>query len=92
MLDSGTLAQKLVSGLLDALLAVLVVEVEAHDGGVLSWGGGAGEGEHDALGDVVKGAVSLEADGLPLVGAENPVAHVVDRGIASGSARHRGLD
>ena len=87
VLDGGALAKKLVGGLLDGSLGDLVVEVEAHDGSVLAGGGGAGEGEHEALGDVVELAVSLEADGLPLVRAEDPVAHVVDGGVAGGGSR-----
>ena len=87
MLDSSALSEKLIGGLLDASLGVLVIEVESHDGLVLTWGGGAREGEHDALWHVVKGAVRLEADGLPLGGTEGPVAHVVDGGVASGGSR-----
>lgn len=87
MLDGGALAKELVGGLLDGGLGDLVVEVEARHRGVLAGGGSAREGEHEALGDVVELAVGLEADGLPLGGAEDPVAHVVDRGVASGSSR-----
>jgi len=85
VLDGGTLGKKLIGGLLDSSLGDLVVEVQAHNGSVLTWGGGAGEGEHDALWDVVKGAISLEGDGLPFLGSENPVAHVVDGGVSGGS-------
>ena len=82
VLNSSALGKKLIGGLLDGSLGDLVIEVEASDGGVLTGSGGAGEGEHDALGDVVKLAVGLEADGLPLVRAENPVAHVINGGVA----------
>ena len=84
MLNGGALREKLIGGLLDAGLGVLVVKVETGDGGVGTSGGGAGEGEHEALGNAVKLTVGLEADGLPLAGALNPVAHVVDGGVASG--------
>jgi len=88
VLDGGALGKKLISGLLDGSLGYLVVQVEAHDWGVLTWGRGAGEGEHDALRNVVELSVGLESNRLPLVGAEHPVAHVVDRGVASrGSGR-----
>ena len=60
-----------------------VVEVQAGNWSVHAWGGGAREGEHDALGDVVEGSVGFEADGLPFFGSEDPVAHVVDRCISS---------
>jgi len=86
VLNGSALSEKLVSGLLDASLGVLVIDVESHNGLVLSWRGGAREGEHDALWHVVKGAVRLEADGLPLGGSESPVAHVVDGGVASGGS------
>ena len=83
-----TLGQELIRGLLDCSLADLVVEVEASDGGVVAWGQRAREGEHDALWDVVKGAIGLEGNRLPVIGSENPVAHVVDGGVASrGSGR-----
>ena len=86
MLNSGTLGKKLISGLLDGSLGDLVVKVEAHDGSVHTWRGSAREREHDALGDVVEGAVRLEANGLPFIGAEDPVAHVVDGGVSSGGS------
>ena len=66
VLDGGAFAQKLIGGLLDASLGVFVIEVESHDGLVITWRGGAREGEHDAFWDVVEGAIRLEADGLPL--------------------------
>jgi len=62
VLDGLTLREKLISGQLDGSLRDLVVEVQASDGSVLTVGSGAWEGEHDALRDVVEGAVSLEAD------------------------------
>ena len=87
MLDGGSLGEELVSGLLDAGLGDLVVEVETHNGGVLAVLGGAGEGEHQASGDAVQLAVGLEGNGLPLVAAVDPVAHVVDRGVTSAGSR-----
>lgn len=62
VLDGGALGQKLISGLLDGSLGDLVVKVESCNGSVLSWSGRAREGEHDAFGDVVEGAVSLESN------------------------------
>ncbi len=62
VLDGGALREKLISGLLNGGLGDLVVEVESCNGSVLSWRGRAREGEHDALGDVVEGAVSLESN------------------------------
>jgi len=89
VLDSGALAEELVGGLLDGSLGDLVIKVQAGDGSVCTWGGGAREREHDALRDVVESAVSLEGDGLPLGRAEGPVAHVVDGGVTGGgSGRH----
>jgi len=81
VLDGGALGKKLVGGLFDGSLRHFVVEVEAFNRGVDTWGGGAREGEHDALGNVVESAVGLESNGLPLAGAESPVAHVVDGGV-----------
>ena len=85
VLDGSALGKKLIGGLLHSSLGDLVVEVQAHNGSVLSWGGGAWEGEHDALWDVVEGTISLEGDGLPFLGSENPIAHVVDGGVTGGS-------
>jgi len=85
VLNSLALSEEFVGGGLDTGLGDLVVKVEASHGGVLSGGGGHGEGEHNALGDVVEFAVSLEGNGLPLVGSLNPVAHVVDSGVSGGS-------
>ena len=87
VLDGGALSEELVGGLLDSSLRDLVVKVETSDGSVLTGRGGAREGEHDALGDVVKLAVGLEADGLPLVRSENPVAHVINGSVASRGSR-----
>ena len=78
VLDSGTLSKELISGLLDGGLADLIVQVKTHDRSVLTWSGGAREGEHDALWHIVELAVGLKGDGLPFGGAEYPVAHVVD--------------
>jgi len=86
VLNSSALGEKLISGLLHASHAGLIVEGKTGDGSVSAILGSAGEGEHDAFGDVVKLAVSLESNGLPLFAAENPVAHVVDGGIASGGS------
>ena len=89
VLDSGALSEELVSGLLDGSLGDLVIKVQASDGSVDTWGGGAREREHNALRDVVKLAVSLEGNGLPFGRAEDPVAHVVDGGVTGGSSgRH----
>lgn len=87
MLDGGSLGEELVSGLLDASLGNLVVEVETQNGGVLAVLRGAREGEHEASGDAVQLAVSLEGNRLPLVAAEDPVAHVVDCGVTSAGSR-----
>ena len=84
VLDSSTLAEELVSGLLDGGLGDGIVEVETSHWGVLAWGGGAWEGEHQALWDVVELSVGLEADGLPLVASEDPVAHVIDGSVSGG--------
>ena len=80
------LSQELISGLLDCSLADLVVEVEASDGSIAAWGADAREGEHDALWDVVEGAIGLEGNRLPVIRSVNPVAHVVDGGIAGGGS------
>ena len=87
MLDSGALGKELVGGLLDGSLGDLVVKVQAHDGRVLAGSGRAREREHDALWDVVELAVSLEGNGLPFLRSVDPVAHVVDGGVSSGSSR-----
>ena len=87
VLDGVAFAEEFVGGLLDGSRGDLVVEVEALDWLVLSGGGGAWEGEHDAFWDVVEGSVGLEADGLPFVGAEGPVSHVVDGGVTGGGGR-----
>ena len=89
MLNSSALAEKLVGGLLDSSLGNLIVQVEAQDGGVLAGGGSAREREHDALRHVVKRSVRLEADRLPLIRAESPVAHVIDRCVTSGGSRRK---
>ena len=87
MLDGSTLSKKLIGGLLDGSLGDLVVQAESSDWSVLTWSSRAWEREHDALRDVVKLAIGLEADGLPLAGAEDPVAHVVDGSISGGGGR-----
>ena len=87
MLDGSALGKKLIGGLLDGSLGDLVVEVETSDGSVLTWGGGAWEGEHDALRDVVELSVGLESDRLPLLGAEDPVAEVIDAGVTGRGSR-----
>jgi len=81
-----TLREEFVSSFLNSHLRNFVVQVEAHHGGVLAVLGRAGEREHDAFGHVVKFAVRLEANGLPLVGSLDPVSHVVDGGVSSGSS------
>ena len=83
VLDGGTLREKLVSCDLDGGLGCLIIEIETHNWGVLARGGRAWEREHDALRNVVESSIGLEADGLPLIRSENPVAHVVNRGVAS---------
>lgn len=87
MLDGVALTEEFVSSLLDGSLGDFVIEVQALDWLVLSWGAGAWEGEHDAFWDVVEGTVGLEADGLPFVASEDPVAHVVDGGVTGGGSR-----
>ena len=67
MLDGSPLGQQLVSGGLDGGLGELVIEVETHDGRVVSRCRGTWEGEHKTFGDAVKFSISLEADRLPLV-------------------------
>lgn len=86
MFDSLSLTEELLSGLLHASLGDLVVEVKASHWGVNSVLANAGEGEHEASGNVVELAVSLEGNGLPLFTAVNPVAHVVDSGVTSGGS------
>lgn len=78
MLNSSALGEKLISGLLHAGHADLIVEGKTGDGSVNAILGSAGEGEHDAFGDVVKLAVSLESNGLPVITSVDPVAHVVN--------------
>jgi hypothetical protein len=80
--DGLTLGEELIGGLLDAGLRDLVVEGETSDWSVLSWGGRAWEGEHDALWHVVELSVALEGNGLPLLASKDPVAHVVDGGVS----------
>jgi len=80
------LSQELVSSLLDAGLGDFVIKVETFNRGEHSVFGGAREGEHEALGDVVELTVTLEGNGLPLFGSVNPVAHVIDGGISGGSS------
>lgn len=84
--DGVTFSEELVSSLLDAGLRDLVGDVESGNGSVGSVSGGAREGEHEAFGDVVEFAVGLEGNGLPLIGAVNPVSHVVDGGVSGGSS------
>ena len=67
MLDGSPLSQQLVSGGLDGGLGELVIEVETHDGRVVSRCRGTWEGEHETFGDAIKTSISLEADRLPLV-------------------------
>ena len=67
MLDGSPLSQQLVSGGLDRGLGELVIEVETHDGRVVSRCRGTWEGEHETFGDAIKTSISLEADRLPLV-------------------------
>jgi hypothetical protein len=83
-----TLSEELVNGLLDSHLGDLVRDVESSNGSVGSVSGGAREGEHEAFGDgvTVEFAVTLEGNGLPLIGSGNPVSHVVDGGVTSGSS------
>jgi hypothetical protein len=59
MLDGSTLREELISGLLDASLRDLVINVESSHWSVLSWSGSAWEREHDALWNVVKLTISL---------------------------------
>ena len=82
MLDSSALAEELVSCLLDGGLRDSIVEVESSNWSVFSWSCGAWEREHDAFWDVIKLAIGLEADGLPFITSEDPVAHVVDGSIS----------
>ena len=51
----------------DGGLGELVIEVETHDGRVVSRCRGTWEGEHETFGDAIKTSISLEADRLPLV-------------------------
>lgn len=62
VLDGGALTKELVSGLLDGSLGHFVVEVQAQHWCVVTRGGSAGEGEHQAFGDVVESTVGLEAN------------------------------
>ena len=82
MLDSSALAEELVSGLLDGGLRDCIVEVESSNWSIFSWSSGAWEREHDAFWDVVELAIGLEADRLPFIASEDPVAHVVDGSIS----------
>lgn len=84
--DSLSLAEQFVGGLLDAGLRDLVVNVKAGNGGVLAILADSGEGEHEASGDTVELAIGLEGNRLPVIGALNPVAHVVDGSVTSGSS------
>ena len=86
MLDSSALAEELVSCLLDGGLRDSIVEVESSNWSVFSWSCGAWEREHDAFWDVIKLAIGLEADGLPFITSEDPVTHVIDRGISGRSS------
>lgn len=87
MLDFLSLAEELVGGLLDLSDGVGVIELEALDELVLAVGGGHGEREHKALGDAVGLSIGVEGDALPLFAAEDPVAHVVDGGVAGRGGR-----
>lgn len=75
--------EKLVGSLLDASLGNFVIKVKALHGSVNAWGGRAGEREHEALWNVVKLAIRLEGNRLPLRAAQSPVAHVVNSGVSS---------
>lgn len=86
MFDSLSFTEELVGGLLDASLGDLVVDVEAGDGHVLAVLTDSREGEHKASGDSVELTVGLESNGLPVVRSVNPVAHMVDGGVTSGSS------
>jgi len=86
VLDGGALSEELGGGGLHAGLGDLVVEAEAGHGRVLAVLADAGEGEHEASGNTVQLTVGLEANGLPLFTAVNPVAHVVDSGVTSGGS------
>ena len=83
MLDGLAFVEELVGSLLDSSDGDLVVKLESLDRLIVAWRGGAREREHDALRDVVKLAVRLEGDGLPLRAAQSPVAHVVDGSVGS---------
>lgn len=84
MCDGFAFGEEFVGGLLETGLGDFVVDLEAGDWGVVSWGGGAWHGEHQTLWDAVKLAVTLESNGLPLAASESPVAHVVDGSVTCG--------
>mmetsp|Transcript_11023 Transcript_11023/g.18425 ORF Transcript_11023/g.18425 Transcript_11023/m.18425 type:complete len:351 (-) Transcript_11023:26-1078(-) len=82
MLNSLSLGEELVSGLLDGGDRQLVIHVEALDDLEFSGGGGHGHGEDEALGDAVGLSVAEHAHRLPLAASGSPVPHVVDGGVS----------
>jgi len=87
VLDSVSLGEKLIGGLLHSLLRDFIIEVKTLNNGVFAILGGAREGEHESLRNTVGLTIGQVSNGLPLVAADNPVAHVVNGGITGGSGR-----
>ena len=87
VLNGSTLGEKFIGGLLHAGLRDFIIEAKSGDWSVLSWSSGAWEGEHDTLWNIIELSISLESNGLPFITSINPVTHVVNGSITSGSSR-----
>jgi len=85
--DGITFSNKFISSFLHSHLGDFVIEVEAHNGRVLSVGGGAREREHKSFGDAIELSIGFESNGLPFIGSLNPVSHVVNGSVTGGGGR-----